>query len=166
MLKKLPKHQEDSVTLILIFYPALKVIFDILKSAHRRIEKLHLLKSVLPKLPRVLFRNPKPLRDKLIRSNLKPEDQKGLGNFQCCRRNCDMWNILYPSNQFRSTVTGEEYKIILHFNCNSDCVVYLLTSKVCGKQYTGWTITKVRLRFNQYQSNIKHYREGGRSFVK
>ena len=90
LLKKLPKHQEDSVTLILIFYRALKVIFDILKSAHRRIEKLHLLKSVLPKLPRVLFRNPKPLRDKLIRSNLKPEDQKGLGNFQCCRRNCDM----------------------------------------------------------------------------
>ena len=39
-------------------------------------------------------------------------------------------NILYPSNQFKSTITGEEYKMNFHLNCNSDCVVYLLACKV------------------------------------
>ena len=39
LLEKRPKHQEDSVTLILTFHPVLHVIFDILKSAHRHTEK-------------------------------------------------------------------------------------------------------------------------------
>ena len=43
LLEKRPKHQEGSVTLILIFHPVLHVIFDILKSAHRYIEKSPLL---------------------------------------------------------------------------------------------------------------------------
>ena len=160
LLEKRPKHQEDSVTLILTFHSALHVIFDILKSAHGHIEKSPLLKSVLPKLSRVAFRNPKSLHYKLIWSKLKSEDEKERGNFPCCRKNCDICNILYPSNKFRSTVTGEEYKMNFHFNCNSICVVYLLTCKICAKQYTGSTITKFRSRFNQYKSNIKLYGEG------
>ena len=66
MLEKTPKYQEDSVTLILTFLPPLHVVFDILKSAHRHIEKSPLLKPVLPKPLRVAFRNPKSLRDKLV----------------------------------------------------------------------------------------------------
>ena len=84
LLEKRPKYQEHSVTLILTFHPALHVICDILKSAHRHIEKLPLLKSVLPKPPRVAFHNPKFLRDKLIRSKLKSGDEKEWGNFPCC----------------------------------------------------------------------------------
>ena len=160
LLEKRPKHQEDSVTLILTFYPALHVIFDILKSAHRHIAKSPLLKSVLPKPPRVVFRNRKSLCDKLVRSQLKSEDEKERENFPYCRKNCDICNILYPSNQFRSTVTGEDYN-----NYNSDCVVYLLTCKVCAKQYTGSTITKFRSRFNQYKMNIKLYGARRRGFV-
>ena len=51
------------------------------------------------------------------------------------------------------------------FNRNSDCVVYLLTCKVCAKQYTGSTINKFRSRFNQCKSNINLYEEGKRGFV-
>ena len=87
------------------------------------------------------------------------------GNFPCSRKNCDICNILYPSNQFRSTVTGEVYKMNFYFNCNSDCVVYLLTCKICAKQYTGSTITKSRSIFNQYKSNIKLYGEERGRFV-
>ena len=131
--EKRPKHQEDIVTLILTFHLALHVIFDILNSAHHHIAKSPLSKSVLPKPPRVVFRNPKSLCDNLVRSKLKSEDEKERGNFPYCRKNCDICNIVYPSNQFRSTVTGEEYKMNFHFNCNSDCVVYLVTCKVCAK---------------------------------
>ena len=51
-----------------------------------------------------------------------------------------------------------------HFDCNSLCVVYLITCKVCKKQYTGSTVTKFRARFSQYKSNLKLYREGRRGF--
>ena len=37
--------------------------------------------TVLPKPPRVAFRNPKSLRDKLVRSKLKSEDEKERGEF-------------------------------------------------------------------------------------
>ena len=150
--------------MILTFHPALHVIFDILKSADRHIEKSSLLKSVLPKPPRVAFCNPKFLRDKLVRSKLKSEDEKKRGNFPRCRKYCDICNILYPSDKFRSTVKGEENKINFHFNCNSVCEIYLLTCKVCGKQYTESTVTKFRSRFNQYKSNIKLLRRRKEGF--
>ena len=158
-------HQADSVTLILPFHPALHVNFGILKSARHHIEKSSLLNSLLPKPPWVAFHNPKSLCDKLVRSKLKSEDKKEQGNFPCCRKKCDICNILYPSNQLRRVVTREEYKMNFHFNRNSDYVVYLLTCKVCAKQYTGSTINKFRSRFNQYKSNIKLYGEGRRGFV-
>ena len=150
--------------MILTFHPALHVIFDILKSADRHIEKSPLLKSVLPKPPRVAFCNPKFLRDTLVRSKLKSEDEKKRGNFPRCRKYCDICNILYPSDKFRSTVKGEENKINFHFNCNSVCEIYLLTCKVCGKQYTESTVTKFRSRFNQYKSNIKLLRRRKEGF--
>ena len=146
-------------------HPALHVIFDISKSAHRHIEKLSLLKLVLPKPPRVAFHNPKSLREKLIGSKLKSEKEKRWGNFSCSRKNCKICKILYPCNKFTSTVTVEEYKMNFHFNCNSLCVVYLLTCKVCAKEFTGSTITKFRSRFNQYKSNIKLYGDRARRFV-
>ena len=37
--------------------------------------------TVQPKPPRVAFRNPKSLRDKLVRSKLKSEDEKERGEF-------------------------------------------------------------------------------------
>ena len=49
-----------------------------------------------------------------------------------------------------------------HFDCNNLCAVYLITCKVCKKQYTGSTVTKFRARFNQYKSNVKLYDEGRR----
>ena len=65
------------------------------------------------------------------------------------RENCDICDNLEPENEFKSTTTGEVYKINLHFHCNGECVVYLVTCKICRKQYVGSTVTKFRLRFNQ-----------------
>ena len=51
-----------------------------------------------------------------------------------------------------------------HFYCNSICVVYLLTCRICEKQYTGSTITKFKERFNEYKSNLELYGERRRDF--
>ena len=52
----------------------------------------------------------------------------------------------------------------IHFDCNRLCAVYLITCKVCKKQYTGSTVTKFRAWHNQYNSNLKLYDEGRRGF--
>ena len=120
------KNHEDSLTLVFTFHPALHVTFDVLKSAHGCIVKSPLLKSVLQKLARMIFCSTKSLRSKLIRSKLKLEDEKKQENFPRCRKICDRPNISNLCNDFRSTVTGEIHKMNFHFNCNSDCAVYLL----------------------------------------
>ena len=38
-LKKCPKHQEGSITLVLTFHPALNIVFDVLKRADRHVQK-------------------------------------------------------------------------------------------------------------------------------
>ena len=164
LLKKRPKYQEDSITLVLTFHSTLHIVFDVLKRAHRHVQKSPMLKVVLSKPQSVAFRNPKTLRDKLVRSKLKLSDVAERGNFQYGRGNCEIYNILKPGKEFKSTVTGEIYKMNFHFDCNSLCAVYLITCKLCKKQYTGSTITKLRARFNEYKSNLKLYGEDRRGF--
>ena len=156
----------DSITLVLTFQPALSIVFDVLKRAHWRVQKSPLLKAVFPKPPRISFINLKTLLDKLVHSKLKLSDDAKGGDFPCGRGNCEVFNILKPGKEFKSTVTGEMYKMYFLFDCHSLCVVYLITCNMCKKQYTGSTVTKFRARFNQYKkSNLKLYGEGRREFL-
>ena len=97
-----PKHQENSTTLVLTFHPALNIVFNVLKSAHRFIEKSPALKAVLPKPLHVAFRNPKTFRDKLVRSKIKENDEGERGNFPSGHSNCEMCKILEPGKEFKS----------------------------------------------------------------
>ena len=109
------------------------------------------------------FRNPKTCH-KLVRCKIRENDEGEKGNFPCGHSNCEICKILEPGKEFKSTVTGEVFKMNFHFDCNSVCVVYLLTCRICKKQYTGSTITRFRERFNQYKSKLKSYGEGQRDF--
>ena len=39
------------------------------------------------------------------------------------------------------------------FTCSDICLVYLLSRKVCGRQYTGQTVDEFRYRWNNYKDN-------------
>ena len=52
----------------------LHIVFDVLKRAHRHVQKLSMLKAVLSKPQRKAFRNRKTLRDKLVYSKCKLTD--------------------------------------------------------------------------------------------
>ena len=162
LFKKRPRHQ-DSITLVLIFHTALHSFWCIKEGASACTKDTYA-KALLPKSPRVAFRNPKTLRDKLVRSKLKLTDDAERGNLPCGRDNCEICNILKPGKELKSTLTGEIYKMNFHFDCNSLCALYLITCKKCKKQYTGSTVTKFRARFNQYKSNLELYGEGRRAF--
>ena len=139
------------------FHQALNIVFDVLKRVHQYVQKSPVLKAVLCKPPHIAFCNPKTLCDKLVSSKLKLTENAEQGNFPCSRGSSEICNILKPGKEFKSTVTGEIYKMNFHFDCNS-----LITCKVCKKQYTGSTVTKFRAHFNQYMSNLRLYKEGRR----
>ena len=52
------------------------------------------------------------------------------------------------------------YIYVYVYICIYLCIIYLITCKVCQKQYVGSTITTLRKRFNQNKSNIKLYSKG------
>ena len=123
-------------------------MYEILQGAHKYVLKSTRLHSALPSLPRVAFRNAKTIRDKPVSSKLKEFTYKDAGINICGHSNCDICKILESGDQFESTVTKKYYCINFPFDCNSCCVVYLLTCKVCLKQDVGSTVTRFRLRFN------------------
>ena len=51
------------------------------------------------------------------------------------------------------------------FDCNSSDVIYLTSCTLCGRQYTGTTVTRFRERFNQYKSNVNLYSQGVRGMM-
>ena len=136
LLKKCEKQDKnDSLILVLTYHPALNKVHEILKKAHRHTTRSPSLSAVLPSPPRVAFRNPKTLKDHLVRSKLKIRDSNDEENgiYKCGSINCNICNVLYLSNEFRSTVTGKRYHINFVFDCNSINVIYLLTCKRCRK---------------------------------
>ena len=82
--------------LVLIFHPALHIVFDILKSGNRHVQKSPSLKVVLLKHPRAAFRFPETLRDKLVHSNLKITDDPERGELPCGKCTCQSCNVLKP----------------------------------------------------------------------
>ena len=139
-------------------------MYEILRRTHKHVVKSPRHHSALPSPPWVAFRIAKTIRDKLVRCMLKEFICKYAGINIWGYYNCDICKILENGDQFESTLTKEKYCINFSFDCNSCCVVYLLTCKVCFKQYVGSTAKKFRLRFIQCKSNIKLYAEGRRGF--
>ena len=58
---------------------------------------------------------------------------------------------MQETGTFQSFVIKEVYKINHHFHCDSKCVIYLISCKVCGLQYVGSTVDRFRLRWNNYE---------------
>ena len=73
---------------------------------------------------------------------------------------CLVFNNIEETDSFTSTVKEEPFKINHHLFCNDKCLIYLLTCKVCKKQYTGKTFDRFRLRWNNYiESDRKFVRD-------
>ena len=65
------KKVDDNITLVISYHQALNRLYEILLRAHKHVLKSPRLLSAVPSPPRVAFRNPKRIREKLVRSKLK-----------------------------------------------------------------------------------------------
>ena len=81
----------------------------------------------------------------------------------CCgKKRCQICKLVKVGSVFESSVEDRTFHINHSFNCDSAGVVYLLTCKICSKQYVGSTITAFRTRFNNHRSSLSRYDQGKR----
>ena len=80
--------------------------------AHKHVLKSPRLHSALPSSPMVAFRNPKTIRDKLVRSKLKLFIDKDAGTNTCGHSNCDICKILSHNG------THEDIKVQIIGHCD------------------------------------------------
>ena len=98
----------------------------------------------------------------------KNMSEKRNGNFiihdklcTCCKR---MTNKI---SEYTSTVTRESYKIYDNYTCKSSNCIYLVTCRICDKQYVGKTTSRMRERHWEHRHDIKANRFGlGSHFFK
>ena len=109
--------------------------------------------------PFVLFRSDYTLRSHLVRAKVYPLiKEKG----SCCGKSrCQTCFNIQETDTFQRSVTKKDYKINNHFHCDSKCVIYLISCKVCGLQYVGSTVDRFRLRWNNYKCSQRIASEGG-----
>ena len=73
---------------------------------------------------------------------------------------CLVCNNIEEADTFTGTVTGESFKINHHLCCNDKYLIYLSTRNVRKKQYTGKTVDRVRLRWNNYKESNRKFLRG------
>ena len=72
---------------------------------------------------------------------------------KCGSKRCQVCLSVSETNIFESFQTKKQCKINHHLDCNDKCLIYLLSCKICGLQYVGFTTDRFRLRWNNYKDN-------------
>ena len=109
--------------------------------------------------PMASFRSARKISSYLVRAKLYPLERR-VGSFKCGGRRCQVCLNVTETETFTSTSTNQTYKINHEFNCNESSLIYLLTCKICRKQYVGQTVDIFRSRWNNYKSNERKYLVG------
>ena len=102
----------------------------------------------------LFYRSAWKIKHYMARSQLYPTERK-VGISRCGNSRCQLCTSIQFTDIFSSFVIKSGYKINHNFNCSSKYLIYLLSCKTCGKQYTGKTVGKFRSRWNNYKMNAK-----------
>ena len=144
------------VTFVVTYHPLLKSLQSLINK-HLNIFYLNEnAKEVFMPGPMVTFPISRKLSSYLVRTKLYPLERV-TGSCKCHGKRCAVCLNVNETSTFTSSVTHETYKINHKFDCNSKCLIYLLTCKQCSKQYVGQTIDDFRFRWNNYKDNNRKY---------
>ena len=78
-----------------------------------------------------------------MRTKLHPTERV-VGSFKCNKPRCFVCVNVTETSTFSSTVTGKSYRINHKFDCDENCLIYLLTCKHSGIQYVGQAVADFR----------------------
>ena len=158
-LKAGSKEAGFGVSFVIIYHPKLKKIIKIMKKLEHLLYQDESVKRVFTLPPMVSYRNARKLSSYLVRAKLYPLERKR-GSYKCGNLRCLVCNNIEESGTFTSTVTVESFKVNHHPCCNDKCLIYILTCKVFKKQYTGKTVDRFRLRWNNYKESDRKFLRG------
>ena len=96
-------------------------------------------KRVFTPTPSVSFRTAKTLRIHLERAKVYPVEERLVGSRKHLRNRCQVCKNVVEIDTSQSFVDKKVYKINHRFTYSDKYLVYLLSCKVCGRQYTGQT---------------------------
>ena len=136
--------------------PTLPAFNDIIKRNLNWLYADNEVKNIFPPGPMVSFGSARKLSSYLVRAKVYPFERK-VGSCGCGKKWCQFCPNVTETDSFTSTSTNKTYKINHLFNCSEKCLVYLLTCRVCLKQYVGQTVDEFRNRCNNYKSNDRKY---------
>ena len=145
------------------YHPALRALYNIFRELHVIVSWSERFLHIMPEPPMVCFRQAKNLKDHLVRSKLRGEEETVVGMFKCGKKKCKICDV--TGDEFKSYVEGRSFRINHCFDCDSEGVVYLISCKNCGLQYVGNTITAFRLSFNNHKSSLNRYGRGQRNIT-
>ena len=108
--------------------------------------------------PKVVYRRNKNLKDILVRSKFEKvkEILTHRKSTPCKKLLCSWCPYMKVTDTFKSNSDHKEYKILHELNCNSPCVIYLVTCKKCNKQYVGKSERQLNTRLNNHRSHLKN----------
>ena len=116
-------------------------------------------KKTFSPAPFVSSTSTRNLKSYLVKSKIYPLERK-VGSEKCKSKRCLVSLNVSKTDVFQSLKTKEQYKINHQLNCNDNCLIYLLSCKVCGLQYVGSTTDKFRIRWSNYKENNRKAKGG------
>ena len=154
---------EPKLTFNISYYPVFQIIRNVLQELYLLLapDKEH--NKICPDVPVVEFCNVESLKYYLVRANL-PKTNETQRCKPCGKKTGLVCNSTRTNSTFAMEACGETFKTHSGpLNCNSEKVVYLLKSKVCGETpYVLKSKNKFRYRLNSYKSKHRAFMKGNR----
>ena len=147
------------VPLVVTFHPTIQNISDIIKQNLVFLFADETVKKVFTPSPFVSFRSTRNLKSFLVRSKIYPLERE-VGSKKCEGNRCQVCINVKETKTFESFQTNKQFKINHELDCNSKCLIYLLSCKTCCMQYVGSTTDKFRFRWNNYKLNSRKAEKG------
>ena len=149
--------------MVVPYHEGLGKLRTILNSAHKILTSSPSTQDLLEKPPRLIFRRPQNLRNKLVHPKLPAKSsptgsdmvQIPKGSHPCNKPRCHSCAIHQPSTSFSSRTTNQTYLIHGNNNCATQNLVYQLQCKHCKAEYIGMTKNTLRQRMNGHRSDTK-----------
>ena len=151
---------QRGITFVTTFHPRMH---NVTQSHNRNAPLLHAstrMEQLLPHRPLVAMRRTANLGNLVIHT--KPRDASATTNspgfHACSSPRCQVHKkFAILGTAVTSSRTGVSFPIKEHITCSSSRVIYVLTCRRCGSQYTGKTITPLRTRFNNERWAIRNH---------
>ena len=77
------------------------------------------------------------------------------GHTFCNKSTCRYCKLLNKSGTISCQITNEKFTTMMNISCRSSNVIYCISCKICGKQYVGQTLRRIRDRIYEHLRDIE-----------